>query len=37
MVLCYGVLKDRDEFDPDWASKRPLDNTLSGSAAPSLL
>jgi len=30
--VCYGVLKNRAPFDPDWASKRALDNTLSGSA-----
>jgi hypothetical protein len=32
VLLCYGVLKNRAPFDPDWASKKPLDNTLSGSA-----
>lgn len=29
-VLCYEVLKGRAPFDPQWASKRPLDITLAG-------
>ncbi len=32
VMLCYWVAKNRKPFNPEWASKRPVDNALSGSA-----
>jgi hypothetical protein len=30
VMLCYGVLKNRARFDPDWVSRKAPENTLPG-------
>jgi transposase len=30
VMLCYGVLKNRARFAPDWVSRKAPDNTLPG-------
>jgi len=31
VMICYGVLKNRQPFDPDWASKKPTVTELGES------